>query len=228
MSDPDFPLLDDRPAAEIAQSVPLGPEARALLTGGPTPKRYVDTLVDRGLFHDAVRFLAHALRKREAVWWACRCARAALGVSPLEPEAAALASAEQWVAEPVEANRREAESAAQASGLATPSGLAAMAAFWSGGSLTPANLPEVPPADHLCARGVAGAVLLAALSGDAAGISDRFRRFLHQGLAVAAGSDRWDSPAPTLPAEGSSPDLTPRPAPTRTPSRAARRLDTWE
>jgi hypothetical protein len=97
------------------------------------------------------------------------------------------------VADPTEENRRAAHAAAEAAGLAHPAGCAAMACFWSGGSLAPANLPVVPPGEHLTAHGAAGAVMLAAVT-EPAKAAERQARFLALGLEVAAGTRRWKEP----------------------------------
>ncbi len=110
------------------------------------PRSFLDALIEAGEFPDAVRFLAHALPKREAVWWACLCAREAAGADPPEPVAAALRAAEAWVADPSEENRRAAVARGRGGrAAAPPAGCAAAAAFWSGGSLGPARRPGRPP-----------------------------------------------------------------------------------
>ena len=223
MSETSLPAIAARTAAEAARDAPLEAEARALLRDDLGPRGYLDALAGVRLFPDAVRFLSHALAKREAVWWACLCARSAHGPTAPGPIAEALHAAETWAAEPDEPNRRAAEAAAEAAGLGTPAGCAAMAAFWGGGSLTPAGLPEVPPGEFFTAKGVAGAVMLAAVEGDPAQIPETFRRFLALGLDVAAGSNRWaPQAAPARPAAGAAQPI-PRPA-----ARPTRRLDTWE
>jgi hypothetical protein len=218
----DAPLIAAATAAEVAGSLPLSDEARTLLEPTATPARYVETLRDRGLHPDAVRVLAHALPKREGVWWACRCVREA-GTAAPGPASEALAAAEKWVAEPDEPNRRTAETAARAAGAGTPAGLAALAAFWSGGSLAPAEFHAVPPAEDLTARGVTGAVMLAAASGPAPEIPARYRRYLDLGLDVAAGRDRPPGLAPAIPPPPEGPTTAPRPA-----SKPTRRIDSWE
>ena len=108
--------------------------------------QFLDALIGKQHFLDAVRFLAHALPKREAVWWACVCARQVADGKEPAPVKAALAAAEKWVADPSEDNRATAMPAARRPSWATPAGCAAMAAFWSGGSLAPPKAPVVPPA----------------------------------------------------------------------------------
>src|SRR5664280_1079556 len=64
------------PLAAVAE---LGDEAMALARPDLHPREFVALLLDKALFPDAVRFVAHALPKREAVWWAWVSARRAAG-----------------------------------------------------------------------------------------------------------------------------------------------------
>jgi hypothetical protein len=154
-------------------------------------------LIAHQLHDDAVRFLAHLLPKREAVWWACLCAREGCGAD-LPPSAEkALLAAERWVAEPIEENRRAAMAAAETATLGTPAGCAALAAFLSGGSLGPPNVQAIPPGEGLTARAVAGAILLAAVVREPDKAPQKFQGFLERGLDVLHGSNRWDQTAPT-------------------------------
>lgn len=175
-------------AAEVCRRYPVGPEAGAVLTPDAGPAAFLDALAGRGLFPDAVAFLAHALPKREALWWACACIRAA---GPAGPVADALAATERYVITPTDAHRRAAMDAAEAAGFDTPAGAVAAAAFFSAGSLAPPDIPPVPPAEHLTPATVANAVVLAAVSPDPAAAGDRYRRFLDLGRAVATGALRW-------------------------------------
>ncbi|MEO6811368.1 MAG: hypothetical protein ABI353_19840 [Isosphaeraceae bacterium] len=204
---------------EISQNAALSEEALALPTDGNVVGAFLGLLLEQGLDPDALRFIAHALPKREAVWWACQCVRAV--ASDLAPAvASALDATERWVAEPNEENRREAGLAAEAAGVGEPAGCAAMAAFWSGGSLGPANLPDVPPGDDLTGRGVAGAVLLAAVSVEPERAPEKFRQFVKLGLDVAEGNLRWNDPSTP------APDVSNRT--TQRTSATTRVFDTWE
>jgi hypothetical protein len=178
-------------AAEVCQHFKLEEEAQKLLRDGQTPAQFLDTLIAKQQFPDAVRFLAHALPKREAVWWACQCSRAVAGPNPPPKIAAALQTAEKWVADPSEENRRAAMPAAEAAELKTPAGCAAVATFWSGGSLGPPNVPVVPPGEYLTAHGVAVAVILAAVQTEPQKAPEKYKKFLAQGIEVAKGTQRW-------------------------------------
>jgi hypothetical protein len=177
--------------AEIGKHVPLGEEAKSLLRDGLTWATLLDLLIAGRLYADAIRFLSHALPKREAVWWACRCARQEAGANPQPQVAAALLAAEKWAADPGEDNRRAALPAAEAAGLGTPAGCAALAAFCSGGSLGPPTVPTIPPGKYLTARGVAGAILLAGVRTEPEKAAEKYRQALVLGKAIGCGADRW-------------------------------------
>ncbi len=176
-------------ASAVCQDIDLDEAARDLLAPELTPAAYVRLLIDGELYADAVRFLARALPKREATWWACLCARSALGENPAPELVKALELAEQWVQRPTEEHRRLTYPAAQASQFGHPAGWAAMAAFWSGGSMAPPDVPVVPPADNLTAKAVAGAVMLAAVQTEPEKAEAKYRRFLEQGIDIAGGGN---------------------------------------
>jgi hypothetical protein len=54
-------------------------------------------------------------------------------------------AAERWVSNPDGENRRAAKIAVDKEGLESPSAFLALAAFFSGGSIAPANLEPVAP-----------------------------------------------------------------------------------
>jgi hypothetical protein len=173
----------ERNAGEVCKRFPLSEEARKLLTPDLTAGAFLQVLQKQQLYVDAVRLLAHGLPRRDAVGWACACTRAVLPKPTLQA-AGALQSAEKWCADPSEPNRRDAEAAAEAAGLYTPAGCAAIAAFWSGGSLSPPNAPVVPPAQSLTAQAAANAVLMAAVH-EPRKAPDRYGQFLAQGIQIA-------------------------------------------
>lgn len=176
-----------RGAAEIAPHVAdLSPEAKAALTPALTPGQFLDALVVKSLYADAVRFLAHAIGRREAVWWACACNRQTLANDTPGPAVAALVAAETWCHRPTEENRRAAHAAAEASQFEHPAAFAAMGAFFSGGSLAPANVAQVvPPGAFHTARVVAGSIILAAVRREPARAAERYRAFVAQGVEIA-------------------------------------------
>jgi len=190
MTTPATPGRPARLAAELARPLPLSEAAKALLTPTYTVRQFFDILASHPpLAEDAIRFLAAALPKREAVWWALVCVRSA--VPKPTPEAAkAMTSAEGWVKDPSEANRRACEAPAEAVGHDTAPGCLADAAFWSGGSLSPPHLPAAPPRDDLTAIAVANAILLAAVI-DPPRAAEMRSRFVALGVDVVQQKLKW-------------------------------------
>jgi hypothetical protein len=177
-------------------AVPLGPliprleldaECSAIIAGKPDAAAAISALADAARLPEAVRLAAHALPKREAVWWACMCARAVPDPAVTEQDLKALVAAETWVRRPDEANRRAAMAAAEATKMQTPEAWAAVGAFWSGGSMSPEGQPAVPPAEHLTGVAIAGAVVLAAVRRLPDRADARFALFLTSARDIAGG-----------------------------------------
>jgi hypothetical protein len=196
MSQGELTKISAKTAKEVAQRFSLGDEAFALHQDEMAPRQFLAVLMEKGLHADAARFLAHALPKREAVWWACHCAEQILGPEPPPAEAAAVKAARTWVIDPSDDNRRAAFTAAEAAKLGTPAGCAAMAAFMSGGSLAPPKLTVVPPADHLTADFVAWSMAIGAVIKEPEKAAEKYAGFLKFGLEVAEGQHLWaEAPA---------------------------------
>ena len=160
-----------------------------------TSRQYLEQLVDRQMHADAVQFLAHALPKREAVWWACLCGSQVLGAEPPPAATAALDAAKAWVIDPKDEKRRATFPAAEAADVGTPAGCTAAAAYFSGGSLAPAHLTTVAPGEHITAQLVASALTLAAVIKEPEKAAEKYASFLRIGLEVAAGQQAWPEAA---------------------------------
>ncbi len=175
-----------RTAAEYCERVKLGEDAKPLLTDDPAPAAFFESLVAAELFSDALLFLACWVPKPDAVRWGCDCVAGLLGDSLTPMESAALEAAQSWAEDPSEENCRAAEAAAERSGFEGPVSWLALGAFWSGRSLAPPDLPEVPPDAGLTAQAVAAALLMAATQGDPGAARGRYVQFLEKGQTVAA------------------------------------------
>jgi hypothetical protein len=176
------------PLAPLLSRLELPPEAQKWLSGLQTAAEGVERLAAKGLTSEAVQLTAHALPKREAVWWACMCAQAVPDKALPAVDAAARTAAESWVRQPTdEALRRAAWDAVQATAFQSPEALAAAGAFFSGPSMAPEGQPAVPPSDDLTGRVVGGAVLLASVRGKPERAEVRMARFLAAARDIAAG-----------------------------------------
>ena len=175
----------------VASVAELEDEALALLRPDIQPPEYINLLMENNLFADAVRFVAHALPKREGVWWGWICAKKSSGENPPPAVKASLEATEKWIAQPTDEHRRAAYDAADAAPFTTPAGCAGLAAFFSGDSLAPPDLPPVPPGEFLFAKAVSGAVIFAAVSKEPEKAPEKFKQFLAQGLDVAVRLKLW-------------------------------------
>lgn len=189
MTEMTFTKIKQAHAIAIARGLELDEQATALLQDNPTTVNYLQQLIDLKLYPDAVRFLAYALPKREATWWACLCARNGLTDKTPANDIKAIELAEAWVYKPTEDNRRVTLPAAEATGFKTAASWAAIAAFWSGDDISPVPEAVVPPDEKLFAKAVIGAVMLAATQDEASKINNNYQLFLQQGINIANGGD---------------------------------------
>lgn len=178
-------------AAAVCRNFELSEPAKALLDPDVKPRPFLDILIEKRLNDDATMLMAHAMPKREAIWWACHCVRMAHG-EKLPPGAEeVLTCAETYVAKPTDELRRKTFEKAETSNFDPPAGFVGMAVFFSSGSLSLPNLPPVPPKDHLAAGMVGNAVKVAAVVQGGARAGEFFPKFFALGYDVAAGKHRW-------------------------------------
>jgi hypothetical protein len=164
----DAPLIKipARTAADVCKECELEPATKPLLESAQTPAEFLQALEKKPFAGEALKFLAHALPEREAVWWLCQSARLVEG-SLNTAELQALAAAEKWVRDPSANNKLAAQKAAGNTDKTGPGGWAAQAAAWSqhsNGPTPPAGKSSAPPdpTAGLTAPAVSGGILLAA------------------------------------------------------------------
>ena len=190
MSEQTLRKLSDMHPDELCQArgIEFEDEAVAGMAATLSAEQFLHWLIEQELYVEAIRYLAHALPAREAVWWACVSARRSLGGEPWPEDVAALEAAEAWVFKPQDDDlRRAAMQAAQATDLQSAAALAAVACFFSGGSIAPPEAEPEPPGEHLCSTMAASAVLYAVTRGADERAPDRYRMLLDMGLDIAAG-----------------------------------------
>lgn len=183
-------------AAEICARVDLSAEGKAFLLPTLSPQGYLSLLVEAEAIGDAIRFLAFALPIREGVWWAVVVAHGAFA-QPSPVEAECLERAAGWVYEPDDARRRACMVSAEAANFDGAAAYAALAAFWSGGSMAPPDMPDALPDPRLGAIGVGASILLSITSGDPLTLDERFRAAIARGIDIAnGGNGRLDGDRP--------------------------------
>ena len=179
--------LAGRDLASLIPHLGLGPEASAATAGSGLVMDALGKLEAGGFLVEATKLMAHALPKREAVWWSCMCSSSTAPADLPEADQKCRRAAEEWVRGQNEKLRYAAWDTAQASGYGTPEVYTAVAAFWSGGSMAPEGQPAVPPQPHFVGNAVAGVIALSAVRGDPTKRDARLKRFLESGRNIATG-----------------------------------------
>lgn len=175
-------------AEQITPHFDLSEEGAALLTPQLPPGDFLDELMAAGLHTDAVNLLAHGLGRREAVWWACVCARAALEPEPAPDVMQTLAAAEAWCYDPDDDKRKIAFDTAEAQGREHPAAWASMGAFWGGENMAPEESQVVvAPGPFMTAKAVSAAVILAAVRREPEKAPERYADFIARGIDIANG-----------------------------------------
>jgi hypothetical protein len=177
-------------AAEICGRVDLSSEARAFLLPTLSPQGFLSLLVEAKLVGDGIRFIAFAIPVREAIWWACVVAQTSIPQqTPLETQC--IESATAWVYDPTEARRRACFAVAEEAQFQGAAAYAALAVFWSGGSLAPEGMPDAPADPKLGPTGVGASVLLSITAGPPATLTNRFEDAIMRAINIANGGNGW-------------------------------------
>lgn len=182
---PKLVKLGEQSAAAVCQLYELPDEVTQLLNEKFTPAQFLAVLLDQKFYKDGAVFLAHALPKREAIWWSYLCV-ASLEEAHNGQIKELLRMVKDWVYNPSDKNRRAAGALAEKVGFKSAASWVGMAVFWSGGSITALDQPEVLPAPALMPQAISGAVMLAAVA-----IPEKsepsYQRFICQALDIASG-----------------------------------------
>lgn len=192
-------------ASAIGEAAEVSEEALAALSEADGVRAFVEGLAEEEGWEDAIAFLSHALPTREAVWWAWNCAKEAASEAPGAALAESLDATKKWIAEPTDANRRDAMDAAMEAGLDTPVGMAALAAFLCGDTLGPADAPAAPPPVFAAAKAIAGCLHLSAAVAAAeedADLGEGYAAILEKGLGLADRVELWTPPDGAAPPAG--------------------------
>lgn len=148
------------------------------------PPIYFASIRSGSLRADAVRFLAVALPRFEAVAWAARVLEDEARARRLPPrDRQALDFALRWLGDPDDARRRAAFDAAEAAEDRAAERLLGLAVFFSGGSISMPDLPPVLPPPEASGTFAGAAVLAAAFRTEQP--DDVLDRALDLGEAVA-------------------------------------------
>ena len=174
-------------AAELCDLAELEDEPRAFLLPGHSPFAFFELLVEKSQLLDAIRFLAVWLAPWQAIHWALTCVRELSSAELAKGEHDVLLAVSKWLEEPTEEHRRGAMKMAETTEFESAAGWVAGAAFWSGGSIAPPDLPEVPPDASLVAKAVTTSLLMLATQGDPEKINQSYAEIAKRGRSLVAG-----------------------------------------
>jgi hypothetical protein len=162
------------------------PKALTRIDAEPTddePIEFLRELVRRKAWDDAVSFCAHLLPRREVVWWACTSVRMLCDDMP--EHAAGIEAAEAWVHAPDTEHRQAAQEVGMRGPQNDPMAWLALAAAWSGGTVTVSPSKSIAAPPHLTAQAARVAVLLAARALEPAPRDARLDTCITDGMQLA-------------------------------------------
>lgn len=178
-------------SVEIGKRASLSYMAVDLLGEGLTPSAFLELLLGRGLYSDAMRVLTYGLPLRRSIWWGCLCVRRA-APALLAGQEAALKAAAHWAREPSDDRRLAAEQALGEDPFGTPAGHLAYAAHLMGSRIAYPGTP-LPADPKLAARMVNGAVQGMAAAAKGKPRAQVQREFVSLGIHVLQGRYLWNA-----------------------------------
>jgi hypothetical protein len=176
--------IKNQNAAPICKVLELNEEARVLIRNSTRSAQYLQELLKKELYDDALNFFAHALNKREAVWWGCKCISHTLTEKASSLEIHALEVSKQWVQCPSEENRKHTMPAAVATAFKSAASWAAVAAFWSNDYAIQTKSGTVR--DDFTAKAIINAVKISAIDEDLDVTRNNYTVFFQYGIQIAS------------------------------------------
>lgn len=175
-------------AAELAKHLELENEAPGIAATASDADDLVLKLGESGDYVQAFRVRAYTLGQVPAVIWGCRVVENVYGGELDAVQTRAHQAAMRWAGDPSEATCRDAERAAEHAEHEGPSAMLALAAFWCGDNIAPAESPSaVPPHETLFTRAVAASLIQALYASPDPPPERQFANFLQWSAEVESG-----------------------------------------
>jgi len=172
---------------EIIDADELEDESLEMLKPDMRPEEFIGELASAGSWSEAVMVMSRTLPRREAVWWACVCARDSEELSKDKDEVLALKAAEKWAYEPTEDNRRDAFLQAQKSESPSVGTMACLAVAFTESELSLSAEQSINLDSSEFPKIVSGTVLIAASDKGSEQFDPTVKQFLKQGKNIACG-----------------------------------------
>jgi FHA domain len=189
-------VLKHDTALVYCKPLELSDDARKRMDDQIKVPAYIELLAGAGLLDDAIKVLGYHLKPRVSVWWGWECVRKDAGEQLKPDDLMAFNAAYDWIVNPLDPVRRTAHQCAENAKMQGAGSWIAMAAFWSGDSLMPPNLPKVPPAPTLAGQAVSVALTIAATLVPRAKADAIKRAWIQHGLELSRAAEiEWPKPA---------------------------------
>lgn len=189
MADDRWKKVTAKTAREIVGPAVLEPGSAELLDAEISPESFIRALVEGEKYSDAVKVMTRALPPREAVWWACVCARKTAVLSEDTLETQAIEAAEAWVYDPSEKNRERAFNVVKDSDSRGAGTMCALAAAFSAGNAPLGQGQHLDLDPGVFSQVVGGVVMVSATEKKGEEIKDRLRLYLLSGEDIAQGGN---------------------------------------
>lgn len=172
---------------EIIEELDLPKESLKEMKKYDTDISLINFFIQSEMFEQAIKYIALGLPLKEAIWWAYICAQDAEEKKSHLNTQSALRTVNQWIRTPSEELRQSNKNFAETLQQYTPTSWAAMAIFWSGGSIAPVGRPPIEPLPFMAGHAVSNAITLAA--SEAESYIDKVKHYIKQGLHIAMGGN---------------------------------------
>lgn len=169
-------LFDDIPEA--------GEDIGTLPENNETPLAFIALLQKSKTPEEAVAFTAYVLPRRKAVWWGHQCLMSVDHLLSAQDKMM-LQLAEDWVREPEEPVRYRALREGMACKHTTAGVWIALAAGWSGGSMSAPDLARVPPPLALTPRAVNTGIMAVLAKVETRHRAPTLKAFVDMGVGLA-------------------------------------------
>lgn len=178
--------------AAALSAISISNDAKELLKSATMPADFLQLLIARERFADAMRVFPYIVGVRQSVWWACLCSWHGVNRAPAPGEDEAFAAVVQWLQAPSEPHYEVAVAIASKDVVATPVEYCTRAISWAGYMKSPEGPWQA--IDPLAAATTAlASSFLAMHHAGKNGVPADEKQLLKMGLAVADGNAAWDN-----------------------------------
>jgi hypothetical protein len=181
--------IDHKKACDVMDTNYLDPGSSDLLDEEMRPEAFIRKLSEAKKWRDAVKVMAHILPRREAVWWACICARQMEDLTSDKMEILALEAAEKWVFKPTDKKRLNAFQLAQKSDSPSAGTMSAMAAVHSERTLQVAKGQKLELDSDAFPHIVAAIAMMSTSAAEESRVERQYRQILKSGEHIACGGN---------------------------------------